>query len=106
MPNYYHHPQVIRAVEMAREADLDPYKIVENKNRWREPVYCQFMDAAFEEHFARVAIDNLYWNHGGSGRWTINQHGVRRGVPHIASKTGISDITRQRGGHVSAYCPH
>ena len=24
------------------------------------------MDLAFDEHFARVAIDNIYWDHGGS----------------------------------------
>ena len=29
------------------------------------------MDAAFEEHFEREAIDNIYWDKGGSDRWQI-----------------------------------
>lgn len=72
------HPQVIRAQELARAAGLNPYATFEVKNSWgstsRKPTYSRFMDAAFEEHFAREAVDNIYWDHGGSfytERWDI-----------------------------------
>jgi hypothetical protein len=76
MSNRRRHPQVIRAKELAREAGLDPYARIEHpRDSWRSrPVYSDFMDAAFDEHFAREAIDNIYWDHGGSfytERWDI-----------------------------------
>src|SRR5437870_807848 len=74
-----HHPQVIRAKELAREAGLDPYARIEHPtDRWRSRrAYSDFMDAAFEEHFQRVADDNIYWDQGGSfytDKWDIPRH--------------------------------
>jgi hypothetical protein len=75
--NRRHHPQVIRAEELARAAGLNPYAQVECKDHgWQrsKPVYKNYMDAAFDEHFARVAVDNIYWDQGGSwytDRWDI-----------------------------------
>jgi hypothetical protein len=74
-----HHPQVIRAKELTRAAGLNPYAWIERDGRgWRhrEPQYQKFMDAAFDEHFARVAVDNIFWDQGGSWyaeRWDIPQ---------------------------------
>jgi hypothetical protein len=70
-----HHPQVIRAKEMAREAGLNPYASIAHFESWRSvSVYSCFMDAAFDEHFERTAVDNIYWDEGGSfytDQWDI-----------------------------------
>ena len=78
MSNRQRHPQVIRAKELARAAGLNPYARVEvntpNGYQHQEPTYSRFMDAAFDEHFAREAVDNIYWDRGGSfytDRWDI-----------------------------------
>ena len=55
-----HHPQVIRAKEMARAAGLDP----ECRDSRRS-----FVDAAFDEHFEREAVDNIYWDFYTADRW-------------------------------------
>jgi hypothetical protein len=66
--DYRHHPQVIRAKEMARAAGLDPYARIEQRDGWHsKPMYSRFMDATFDEHFEREAVDNIYWDRGGSG---------------------------------------
>ena len=62
--------------ELARAAGLDPYAGIECEKpySWRRWAYHDFMDAAFEEHFARVAVDNIFWDQGGSGytdKWDI-----------------------------------
>jgi len=67
----WHHPQVIRAKELARAAGFTK---VERNDYWGVPNTKTFMDAAFDEHFARVAVDNIFWDHGGSfytDRWDI-----------------------------------
>jgi hypothetical protein len=75
--NRRQHPQVIRATELALAAGLDPYAEVECKGHWRsKAVYETFMDAAFDEHFANVAIDNIYWDQGGS--WLTDQWDIPR----------------------------
>jgi hypothetical protein len=69
-----HRPQVIRANELARAAGLDPrsdwqlnsYERDEQRRRFQG-----FMDEAFDEHFARVAEDNIYWNLHTADRWDI-----------------------------------
>jgi hypothetical protein len=76
MTSRKNHPQVIRAKEMARAAGLDPYAQVEHpRDSWRsEPMYSRFMDAAFDEHFQREAVNNIYWDKGGSfytDQWDI-----------------------------------
>jgi hypothetical protein len=74
MSDRRHHPQVIRAKELAREAGLDPYARINERNGGRSYSYQSFMDAAFDEHFARVAIDNIFWDRGGSfytDRWDV-----------------------------------
>jgi hypothetical protein len=73
---YRQHPQVILAKELARAAGLDPNARIGDENSWPRPKaqYVSFMDAAFEEHFAHVAVDNIFWDHGGSSytdRWRI-----------------------------------
>jgi hypothetical protein len=73
MTDRRHHPQVIRAKEMARAAGLDPNARIEHRGSTRR-TYSQFMDAAFDEHFEREAVDNIYWDRGGSfytDRWDI-----------------------------------
>ena len=75
MDRYRHHPQIIRAKELARAVGLDPYARIESKYSWLPWAYHDFMDAAFEEHFARVAVDNIFWDQGGSGytdKWHIS----------------------------------
>jgi hypothetical protein len=79
VPDRRHHPQVIRAKELAREAGLNPYARIETPgDSWRSKrVYSDFMDAAFEEHFRRVAVDNIYWDQGGSfytERWDVPRY--------------------------------
>lgn len=64
MNNRRDNVQVKRAVELARAAGLNPYEL-EDRTRHRY-VYDRFMDAAFDEHFARVAVDNVYWHQRGS----------------------------------------
>jgi hypothetical protein len=65
-----HHPQDIRAKELARAAGLDPYARIEHDGPWRGwPVYRNFMYVAFDEHFARVAVDNIYWKQ--HDRWDV-----------------------------------
>jgi hypothetical protein len=75
MDHYRHHPQAIRARELARAAGLNPYaRMEQEKPYWGRWTYWSFMDAAFEEHFARVAIDNIFWDQGGCSyteRWHI-----------------------------------
>jgi hypothetical protein len=73
MDRYRHHPQVIRAKELARAAGLNPYTRIPCGYS-EQYQYRSFMDAAFDEHFARVAVDNIFWDHGGSGytdKWHI-----------------------------------
>ena len=56
---------------MARAAGLNPHERIE-RNGWRQQTFSEFMDAAFDEHFERVAVDNIYWDQGGSfytDRW-------------------------------------
>jgi hypothetical protein len=60
IPSRRHHPQVIRAKEMARAAGLDP----ECRDSRRS-----FMAAAFDEHFEREAVDNIYWDFYTADRW-------------------------------------
>ena len=71
MPDRRHHPQVKRAVEWARAAGIaNPWARINYGKRGYE----KFMDAAFEEHFARVAVDGIYWDHHGSfytERWDV-----------------------------------
>jgi hypothetical protein len=76
--NRQFHPQVIRAKELARAAGLDPLEREDitwpNGLQCTQQIYRRFMDAAFDEHFAHEAVDNVYWDRGGSfytERWDI-----------------------------------
>jgi hypothetical protein len=60
-----HHPQVIRAKELARAAGLNPDARIEHRGSTRRTYY-QFMDAAFDEYFEREAVGNIYWDRGAS----------------------------------------
>jgi hypothetical protein len=68
--------QVIRAIELAKEAGLNPFAEVESdKHSYRNKVYKQFEQAAWDEHFAKHAVDGIYWEpqHHGGDRWWYDQ---------------------------------
>jgi hypothetical protein len=75
--SYRHHPQTIRAKELACAAGIDPYKpVYSEKFRRNRPVWEDFKDIAFDELFEREAVDNIWWDKGGSGytdRWDISR---------------------------------
>jgi hypothetical protein len=94
MPNRRHHPQVIRAKELACAAGLDPYARIEHKDSWRRDyVYQQFMKAAFEERFVREAVDNIYWNTD-VGSWYTDRWDIPRDNDYLSFSYG-----RCKSGH-------
>jgi hypothetical protein len=102
--NRRHHPQVIRAKELAREAGHDPYEQVPMSRKrksadhlWEHdcdgtyPIYKDFIAAAFREHFKRTAIDNVNWDNGGSfyiERWDVDDREQYEYVAYGLCKSG------------------
>jgi hypothetical protein len=69
--NYRHHPQTIRAKELARAAGADPDQLIRDEIR-QHRAWKDFRDGAFDEIFEREAIDGIWWDRGGSAyttRW-------------------------------------